>query len=1219
MKETLDIIKKAVRILDSVSYPDYSDGTAKTYLEYMKDYRADEDKLIAPILLRKFLEEVLSFELGRTITTQETKVVGKPDYVPIDTRTHPFVFDSKGTDTKDLSCHYPQIKKYIESQELKYGILTNMRDLGVYTVEKEREIEEYNFNFLNLYRDYKQNPTICVEQENTKRFLNFVKNFSYTPLTKERKIERIAKAKPWTEKEDFTIKSLTDQLRHIVNILHRNVKELKPELISMAKAGRVSDESIAHEVEEIAAQISGREPRKVDPETFDRIMNADDATTYGKARDAFFRRVAYFAMTRLLLARVWEDIGFVDQSLYDGGFAKWYENFNCEIRKVLRYAFDLSAERYPWLFNVNNNYSWYEPSDDALIDSLYELSNFYLGKLDQDVLGTIYEDYIEKVDKKNKGQYYTPREIVSFIWDRVGFNNPKAFFWHIEGKRVPKFILDPATGSGGFLVEAARRIRECPDFDWNDPQDLQDIHQAILWYIFGSEISPFPYYLTQVNLLIQLTPVIKRIISLTEKKPREQPTPLGILCKDSLELHNPDPERLSLELEEKKEKDRHEILHFTLAEKKIYEKIKDKFAGKFAYCCSNPPYVGEKGHKELFQHTLKSYPYWSKYYQGKMDYLYWFIILGLSKLREYGKLGFITSAYWPTADGASKLRKYIMENAKINEIVFFEEVKIFEHAKGQHNMIFILTKCSGEDKKEERENNRIKIVQVKCKNQDLPGDTIRENLDFLSKHIQKHIDKPKYEDEYIKVLWSAAKQEVLSEGAWNLKYSVDSNAILNKIEKSGEKIGDFLRVGCGVLTNRDYVTAKNIRRLTESEIERHGIKVGCGIFVLSEEEYRNLSLLPQEKELIKPWYKNSEVSRYIPDPDEKRNFLIYLRNKDDLDKYPTIKGHLMKFKGILDYQLLGYGETNKWYAVTRASEDSVLKREKIFTPYRAERNTFAYSNTDFFSSKDLYYITYQAEEPSNIRESLKYVLGILNSSAIEFWCLHKLKHKGTVREYYATPLKNIPIHRINFDAPNEAKLHDDIVNKVKSIRERMSELAEYSKYFSNVRLTKIPFDAPLPEVNHERIIESIPPERVYNIRTHPELKIEKPKDFEQGKFYLSKVDKPQSTLTGGARLRLKGKDGTSIFVDGSHELLKLLFSIVSNWIGKPWNEIKENILLPDKIQSFNVQRDQILNDMQNIRSEIIELQKQIDQIVYKLYGLNETDAMRVNNQNSENK
>ncbi|GAI17227.1 unnamed protein product, partial [marine sediment metagenome] len=28
-----------------------------------------------------------------------------------------------------------------------------------------------------------------------------------------------------------------------------------------------------------------------------------------------------------LLARVWEDIGFIEQTLYNGGFARWYENF----------------------------------------------------------------------------------------------------------------------------------------------------------------------------------------------------------------------------------------------------------------------------------------------------------------------------------------------------------------------------------------------------------------------------------------------------------------------------------------------------------------------------------------------------------------------------------------------------------------------------------------------------------------------------------------------------------------------------------------------------------------------------------------------------------------------------------------------------------------------------------------------------------------------------
>jgi uncharacterized protein YoxC len=415
MKKYLEIIKKTIQILDSVSYKNYSNGKDKTYLEYMKGSRADEDKLISPILFRKFLELILGFELGKNINTQELKVGGKPDYIPVDTHTHPFVFDAKGTDTYKLSQHHPQIERYIQSQGLKYGILTNMRDLDVYTSEKKKEIEEYNSNFVELYRDFKEDLVRCLEKENTKRFLKFIEKFSYVELTREKKIERIAKAKSWTGKEEINVKSLTDQLRHIVNTLHDDVKEKKSELMNMFEVGRVSRENIADEIEEISAQISGREREKLTTESSEEIMQADDTTLYGKARNAFFRRVAYFAMTRILLARVWEDIGFIEQSLYDSGFAKWYENFNREIRRVLNYAFELSEERYPWLFNTNNNYSWYKPSDDALIDSLYELSNFYLGKLDQDILGIIYEDYIEKVDKKNKGQYYTPREIWIYL------------------------------------------------------------------------------------------------------------------------------------------------------------------------------------------------------------------------------------------------------------------------------------------------------------------------------------------------------------------------------------------------------------------------------------------------------------------------------------------------------------------------------------------------------------------------------------------------------------------------------------------------------------------------------------------------------------------------------------------------------------------------------------------------------------------------------------
>jgi len=1210
MKKNLDFIKKTIQILDSVSYENYSNGKDKTYLEYMKGSRADEDKLISPILFRKFLESILGFELGKNINTQELKVGGKPDYVPVDTHTHPFVLDIKGTDTYKLYQHHPQIKRYIQSHGLKYGILTNMRDLDVYTSEKKKEIEEYNLNFVELYRDYKEKSKTCLEKENTKRFLRFVEKFSYIELTREKKIERIAKAKSWTGEEEINVKSLTDQLRHIVNTLHDDIKEKKSELINMFEVGRVSGENIADEIEEISAQISGREREKMTPETFDKIMQADDMILYGKARNAFFRRVAYFAMTRILLARVWEDIGFIEQSLYDSGFAKWYENFNREIKRVLNYAFELSEERYPWLFNADNNYSWYKPSDGALIDSLYELSNFYLGKLDQDILGTIYEDYIEKVDKKNKGQYYTPREIVNFIWDRVGFNNPKAFFWHIEGKRIPKRIFDPATGSGGFLVEAARRIRDYPHFDWNDPQDLMDIFNAILWGIFGSEISIFPYYLTQVNLLIQLTPVIRRHIELTGKKPREQPTPLGIICGDSMELHNPDTSLLPIEIKKEKEEPRREILHFTIAEKKIYEKIKDKLIGKFAYICANPPYIGEKGHKELFQHTLRSYSYWKKYYQGKMDYFYWFIILGLSKLRKYGKLGFITTSYWITADGALKLRKYILENAKIKEMIFFEEVKIFEHAKGQHNMVFILTKCSGKEHEEERKNNHIKVVQVKCKNQDLPGNNVRENLDFLTKHIQKYINRPKYNDKYIKIFWSGVKQgELPKDGdAWN-DILIDNSfrKIISKIKQNSVQLYKVLYINQGVVPGIDRVTKENVKILSTDIINKRNIKIGDGIFILREDEANKIVSNPEKYELLVSSYRNSHISPYFVDiPINEREYLIYINRKINLNKYPEIKSHLEKFREILEARLIRYEEKDykesyPWYRLNRPRDKKILSSEKIVVSnWGINWQSFAYQSGNFFEKRD---ITFFIKKP-NIEESLFYFLGILNSNLIRYWMKSKAKQIGYMRQKLQ---EQIPIHCVDFKKAEEVEMYNKIVNKVKSIKKKMTELAEYSKYFSGLRITRLPVNDQLPNINNEVIIKNISPENIYNIRTHPEVKIKKIMNFNENEFYFSKIEKPELILTGDAQIKIKDKNNTSFFIEGPYELLKLLYDILPSWKNKPWDEIKENILLPDNIISFNMKKANILNEVQNIKSEILELQKQIDQNIFKLYNLDERE------------
>lgn len=1196
MKDPMNLIRRTIQILDTPRYAHYSNSKANSYLDYFESSWPDEDRLIAPVLLLEFLKDVLGFKVGQTISAKEPTQTGRPDFVPTDLRTHPFVFEAKGSDSHDLSQHYNEKRKYLEIHGVQYLVITNMRDLEVYTLTGPRKLEEYSFSFLQLYNNFKTDSTDILEKENTKRFLRFVEHFSFKELTLEEKLKRVIQAKPWRGDEELDVELLTNRLRAIVELLFQDVKARHDEIADFTASDPERAEAIAKEVEWIASEVSpAHKPQEVSARTLQEILQAKPTDLYGRALDVFFYRVAYFTMTRILLARTWEDIGFIDQALYDGGLEKFYENSNREIRHVLKWAFQLAAERYEWLFNVQNNYSWYEPSTDVLIEVLYELSNFNLGKLNQDVLGTIYEEYIDRMDKKNKGQYYTPREIVSFIWDRVGFNNPKAFFDYEKGQRKPKPIFDPATGSGGFLVEAARRLREESQLDLNDKQNVLDVRTAIFSGLFGAEISPFPYYITEVNLLIQLTPVIQRLMELQPALKKEH-LPLAVVLVDALSLHN-DHRLIADQADEYKPDPLRSILPLDRRKKVIFDKIKNELARGFAYCCANPPYIGEKGHKDLFRSTRERYPYWQTYYQGKMDYLYWFIILGLSKLREGGRLGFITTAYWPTADGAAKLRKYILENAKILELIFFEDVKIFEHAKGQHNMVFVLERCS--DAKE-RGKNRIKLVRVIAKHNELPGETTREKLRFLTDHIRKHIDKNKREDQYIKVFWSSVKQGELPQdgGSWaNLLVKPSAHSFINQLEQKGEELKQLCRIEQGIVSGADQVTKSNIKLLPEWKIKQHNIQIGDGIFVITQAEKQALGLPSQEEVLVKPTYKNSDICLYFVSPGDEELYIIYMTKNTDLKAYPKLAAHLEKFKEILEQKRECKEGKLPWYSLHWARDENLLSATKIATSRwgEGELKPFGLQTGTFYENSDINFIVPKA----NTTENLLYVLGVLNSELIKRWMTEKGRQWGLTRQKM---LEQIPIRRIDFSNPQDVRCHNTIVQKVKSIRKELEKLAEFSKYFDGPRLPQLEFDAPLPPLKMEAVLQELPPEMLYSLPTHPDIKILKSKSLRDEDFQLRRIGKVEQTLEG-PQLKLTSKDRQALTLAGPEPLLKLVSELLKPRKGQAWEQIKEEILLPKTIKLLQHQSEEILEKVKQLRKKILGLQKEIDEIVYSLYGL----------------
>lgn len=99
-------------------------------------------------------------------------------------------------------------------------------------------------------------------------------------------------------------------------------------------------------------------------------------------------------------------------------------------------------------------------------------------------LGSLYESMLREMRDAagDSGEFYTPRAVVRFIVEAV---NPK----------LGETILDPACGTGGFLVEAFMHLEKQVK-TVADRKTLQE-HSVI-----GCEAKPLPYLLCQMNLLL---------------------------------------------------------------------------------------------------------------------------------------------------------------------------------------------------------------------------------------------------------------------------------------------------------------------------------------------------------------------------------------------------------------------------------------------------------------------------------------------------------------------------------------------------------------------------------------------------------------------------------------------------------------------------------------------------------------------------------------------
>lgn len=202
------------------------------------------------------------------------------------------------------------------------------------------------------------------------------------------------------------------------------------------------------------------------------------------------------------------------------------------------------------------------------------------------------------------------------------------------------------------------------------------------------------------------------------------------------------------------------------------------------------------------------------------------------------------------------------------------------------------------------------------------------------------------------------------------------------------------------------------------------------MYFLSKSELLDLNLSAQEIEIIKPFFKNSDIKKYFCSIIPNR-FLIYATRDLKTSNLPRIYTHIRKFEKIIKARSQNRGEMQaalnlgKWWVIFAARDKEIFSANKIICPQRALTNCFGYNESGWYASADVYFIT---ERDKSI--FLKYVLALLNSSLYYLWLYFKGKRKGEVLELYYTPLTEIPIKRISL---SEQKPFVDLVDNILAI------------------------------------------------------------------------------------------------------------------------------------------------------------------------------------------
>jgi adenine-specific DNA-methyltransferase len=422
--------------------------------------------------------------------------------------------------------------------------------------------------------------------------------------------------------------------------------------------------------------------------------------------------------------------------------------------------------------------------------------------------------------------------------------------------------------------------------------------------------------------------------------------------------------------------------------------ISAQFNEKFDLIIGNPPYIRWKNLDNKLKEELSNNVLWNQYFNSLCDYLYIFILKSVELLKEKGELIFITPEYWINTKHAEVLRNYLVNNGYFSDIIHFNETPIFDKVASSI-LIFKFIKTKDKD------NKNITITKYHT--------TKRLTPEILNKILLKQ------QDENIKVF--ERKQFKIDE-RWTLIHSNDEDK-LNKYEQK-----------CYIKNNK-LLNGLNNKYSTLGLIADIGNGMVSGLdkaFQIPDEA----KLSKKELAAVLPVLKAKNMEMYIHNNIHRYIFLneTNVNEKDFKTEYPIFYSILKEYREVLSKRYSYNRNINYWeWVFLRSLKMFKQQKEKIFVPCKeriSHKNyfRFCFVEKNIYPTQDVTAIYLK----NNTKESIYYILSMLNSNDVFEWLKRKGVVKGNIVEFSEKPLASIPIKLIDWSNKNEVKLHDTITD-----------------------------------------------------------------------------------------------------------------------------------------------------------------------------------------------